>query len=1078
MAQATEEGAMMAVAASKESLAPIMEKYGNDICIGVFNAKNQVVVTGKSAAVHFLASELEQQNIYTHVLTEKQPVHHPNLFEGVNIEKFMNCSPKPQSPKMKVYSSYLNKLISIEDITSDFWYRSLTSPVHFDSTIHKILKQEKNCAFFEVSAKPILGGHIQSFQPSRRNLFINKKSKQYPDDTANLQVMYESGYCDDFGFWYPEGQFMPLPTYPWQNVDLWHESETSKIRRLKPSDGPFLGVKNDTHKLEWENKWTKEQQPWLNQHIILGQPLFPGAGYIEMMLSALESQYPNHQWVIEDIQFQQAIQLGNQKGFYSKLCLEEDMHRVNIQATSNLENKKFSNTCHANYRMVANTALPPTAPVTQWMPEDGSSLSGEVLYRFFDISKYQYGPLFRGIQSFRKVSDVCYCTLEVDHSLIDTQYRIHPVLLDIVFQSALANRFKAPETPTEFEIPVSIAQFRLFSSPTSHQLFAKASQRVNDQQQTVSDIMLYEATGKLICTVQGLRTIKLSDIVKPLERQEVGKFLSVPHWEEVAIPEQITKVDAKKFIFLKDNGKFCQTLEQYLLAEQHQVASMVYNPMHTIKTQTEILITLLSDGDAETIFILGSGINPQTSDQSIGQIAGVFKALASAIQESKFQGKCWFLTQNAHTLNPDLIVPSQRSIEGLALTFSKEYAQNYGGVIDLNVTSDLSFLLHLFTSPAYAQEQLMLHGKFCAKRRLVPKVLPPTPSVFFNKNHHYLVTGAFGALGQEVVRWMVTKNARHLVLTTSQPVPAKEKWPEIKRFKWLYQLTQEGVKIECIQMDLANKASIQKGLSKLNLQNISGVIYAAGVSKDEKLANLSLAQFEKIYATKVTGVDTFLKHFRNVPLEYFCIFSSVASLMPNQGMASYAAANAYLDALAEHWGRQGQPVLSINWGAWSTGMVEKLGLEQKLAHLGIKSLKPHEGIQLLEKVLMLSTSQILVHKMDWHTFLSGSLAQTPLFQHYREQTAQQNEEKKTYNSFDEIKYLLLKGLGELIGVKPSELSTSESLMEQGLDSLSSLVLLELIEKNFSLKLSNDELQDGLSVEGILDKIQFQLALAE
>src|SRR4029077_10295715 len=127
---------------------------------------------------------------------------------------------------------------------------------------------------------------------------------------------------------------------------------------------------------------------------------------------------------------------------------------------------------------------------------------------------------------------------------------------------------------------------------------------------------------------------------------------------------------------------------------------------------------------------------------------------------------------------------------------------------------------------------------------------------------------------------------------------------------------------------------------------IRGVVHAAGVLQDRLLVQLDAAAMTAVFRPKATGTWLLHRLLHDDPLDFFVLFSSAGSVLGQPGQGNYAAANAFLDALAHHRRAQGQPALSINWGAWAgKGFADSVGgkrLAARLALLGISSIAPEQ----------------------------------------------------------------------------------------------------------------------------------------
>src|SRR6266571_316995 len=98
---------------------------------------------------------------------------------------------------------------------------------------------------------------------------------------------------------------------------------------------------------------------------------------------------------------------------------------------------------------------------------------------------------------------------------------------------------------------------------------------------------------------------------------------------------------------------------------------------------------------------------------------------------------------------------------------------------------------------------------------------------------------------------------------------------------------------------------------------LRGIIHAAGVLDDGVLLEQTPERFERVLAPKVRGSWNLHLLTQEMPLDFFVLFSSAASLLGSPGQGNYAAANAFLDALAHHRRMEGRPGVSINWAGWA-----------------------------------------------------------------------------------------------------------------------------------------------------------------
>ena len=238
----------------------------------------------------------------------------------------------------------------------------------------------------------------------------------------------------------------------------------------------------------------------------------------------------------------------------------------------------------------------------------------------------------------------------------------------------------------------------------------------------------------------------------------------------------------------------------------------------------------------------------------------------------------------------------------------------------------------------------------------------PVDDKRFRVDGTYLITGGLGGLGLLVADWMVAHGARHLVLVgRSQPSAAAK--------RQLASLSEAGANIYVAQADVSNKEQLARVLANIDDKTpLRGIIHAAGVLDDRAIINQTSASFEYVMAPKIQGAWHLHSLTEHKHLDFFVLFSSVTSLVGTAGQANYAAANAFLDALAHYRKVRGRPALSINWGAWSEVGMAAARLSQ-IKFSGEGSISPEQGLQILAKLLVGDATQVgVIPVTNWFRF--------------------------------------------------------------------------------------------------------------
>jgi NAD(P)-dependent dehydrogenase (short-subunit alcohol dehydrogenase family)/acyl carrier protein len=221
------------------------------------------------------------------------------------------------------------------------------------------------------------------------------------------------------------------------------------------------------------------------------------------------------------------------------------------------------------------------------------------------------------------------------------------------------------------------------------------------------------------------------------------------------------------------------------------------------------------------------------------------------------------------------------------------------------------------------------------------------------------VTGATGGLGRHLAAWLVRRGSRRLVLVSRRASACD-------RADWVQALRAQGARVTLHDVDVSDRHALAALLGALG-EPLQGVYHCAGAYSDALLATHESRRFAQAFAAKAGGAQHLDDLTRGQPLREFVLCSSVFSLLPAAGLASYAAANAFLDVLAARRRAEGLPALSVNWGPWQgVGMAAALGAERERqwAAAGIRTLSPAAALEALDRAMALDVAQVAVARLD------------------------------------------------------------------------------------------------------------------
>jgi acyl transferase domain-containing protein len=237
----------------------------------------------------------------------------------------------------------------------------------------------------------------------------------------------------------------------------------------------------------------------------------------------------------------------------------------------------------------------------------------------------------------------------------------------------------------------------------------------------------------------------------------------------------------------------------------------------------------------------------------------------------------------------------------------------------------------------------------------------------------YLITGGLSGLGLLTAQRFVERGARHLVLV-GRRAPAGAALETIAALRGV------GAHILTLQADVARIDDVRRVLAAVPPTTpLRGIVHAAGLLEDGALLQQRWHRFAAPLGPKVDGSWTLHALTRGMRLDFFVMYSSLASVLGSSGQSSHAAANSFMDALAVQRRSEGLPAVSIAWGAWSeVGAAADPQLAQRLKIRGLEPITSRRGLGLLETVMEADLAHVAVFPVRWTDFRAQPQASWPM----------------------------------------------------------------------------------------------------
>ncbi|CAI8691173.1 amino acid adenylation domain-containing protein [Burkholderia sp. IT-111MI5] len=416
---------------------------------------------------------------------------------------------------------------------------------------------------------------------------------------------------------------------------------------------------------------------------------------------------------------------------------------------------------------------------------------------------------------------------------------------------------------------------------------------------------------------------------------------------------------------------------------------------------------------------------------------------------------------------------AQAALSGLARGAMIEHPEWFETAIDLDPAApedETQALLQEMLGESREEQVALRHGARHVAR-LSPLAQAETAALRVDPDAAYLITGGFGALGLHTARWLAARGAGTLILVGRQGAASDESRRAIA------ELRERNVSLRCERVDIADPVAVTDFFAALRRDGVPlrGIVHAAGIVGYKPIMQVGREELDAVLQPKVAGAWLLHQQSEHFPLDFFILFSSIASAWGSREQAHYSAANRFLDALAHHRRSRGLPALSVNWGPWAQGGMTFPDAEALLRRVGIRSLAADRALDVLDHLP--AVPQVAVVDIDLALFqgsyeargpkpfldrvrVGGSPPRAPAMPALSD--ASPRERKRLLaDSID-------RAVAQVLGYAAGTLDRDLGFFEMGMDSLMALDVRTHLEKALGIPLSVALLFDHPTVNALAD----------
>ncbi|MFC8721726.1 KR domain-containing protein, partial [Kitasatospora sp. NPDC057198] len=351
--------------------------------------------------------------------------------------------------------------------------------------------------------------------------------------------------------------------------------------------------------------------------------------------------------------------------------------------------------------------------------------------------------------------------------------------------------------------------------------------------------------------------------------------------------------------------------------------------------------------------------------------------LIQALGDSGVEAPLWPATRGAVSTAPGEAPssPVQAQVWGLGRVVGLEHPDRWGGLVDLPETLDDRAGARLAAVLAgCGEDQAAIRPAGLLGRRM-SHAAEVRGEGRWTPRGTALITGGTGAIAGHVARWLADGDAARLVLTgRSGPAAAGVA-------ATVADLAARGTAVDVVSCDVGDRTAVA-GLVDWVGPELSSVLHTAAVLDDGVVDRLTPERLGTVLAAKAASAAHLDELTAHLDLDAFVLFSSAASTLGSAGQGNYAAANSYLDALAEQRRARGRAGLSVAWGQWGGGGLaeSKEAIRERMKKLPMSAMDPELAVRALGESLRGPDAVVTVMDVDWEVLAqtAAGLSEAPL----------------------------------------------------------------------------------------------------
>jgi phthiocerol/phenolphthiocerol synthesis type-I polyketide synthase D len=1120
----TAGGAMASVMLGAERvLADIGAAAADGVALGVLTAPEATVISGDAQQVAALVAGWQAAGAVARMVDVDVASHSPQMDPILDRLYEAMSAVTAHEPRLPFYSTAAADPRLPGPLDAGYWVRNQRDTVHFHDAIAAAMADGYRlfieCGPHPLAVRPV--ADTARHHDVENTLAVGSLRRGEDDQDSfmgNLAAVHCAGYAVDWSARYGDGMAVDVPGTAWRR--LRHGGEgvgREPYRLIAPNlpaarEHPLLG--GHVHDPQapgrhlWQTPISPQRLPWLGDHQVAGVAVLPGTGYAEMMLAAGAEVFDTTQLSLSELSIEAPLPLEPEPLVTTRL--DSDGRAGVAEVVSQTRDGDLVVHARATVRPLRRggrvTPLDPAALTTpQWRDSVPDQLYAHVRERHNVI----HGPAFAAIERIQVHPDEDRAVASVriaDSARVSAWMMVlHPALADEVVQTAVGAWIVNYATSPGPVVVGGAAEIRVYG-PTAHARMANVRLDRADDLACVASGQLVAPDGTVVAEVRGLRLVNIT----PAQERFNARLAHIEYVPEPAPAVAAGAAASRWLLVAPEKTPWTQRLAELLADGSAGCRLLTHGPDDPLLPQRldEALDGLLdglpdgvpdgpSDGALDgplgrtaqdapatavlTTIVMAVGVRPGECDPATAAREEIKRAV-TLIQRAAGRGeptRLWLV------FRADDAPMTAAGLRGLWRAAAFEHPELAPGIIEISSGTPLDAVLaDLRAADRNITEVTWSNGtRHLVRVRSGPGAAAPAPPRQpVRPDAAYLVTGGLGGLGLVTTGWLAKRGARRVVVC-GRSAPSEHAVGELERLRAI-----TGTDIAVVLGDIAEPAAVAQVMDIATDGDVPlrGMLHAAGVVEDATLATLDDRLIDRVWRGKAEGAWALHQATLDHRLDFFVVYSSVASLLGSPGQAAYAAANAFLDELVRLRLGLGLPATGIHWGAWS-----EVGRGQHLGRQGHVTISPTDGIEALERVLTGGQRQIAYSPIDatrWTAAYPALAGSTLLHDLLTEQPTRNEGPSPVLDELFDARTpaqrrRILEGhiidcVRTVLGDTGRHITPDTSLVLLGVDSLAAVQLQQRLQNTLKITIKPGVIWVKPSAAGLAEWISGQMGFSE